>query len=65
MEDLTLLITPVIIVITLFLVFREVICWYFKINKRLQTRKLILETLLKIYEKEGGDVNWEEFKKAL
>jgi hypothetical protein len=65
MEDLTLLITPVIIVITLFLVFREVICWYFKINKRLQTQKLILETLLKIYEKEGGDVNWEEFKKAL
>lgn len=65
MENLTPVIIIALVGIIVFLLIRELNCWYFKINKRLEIQRMMLETLLKIYEKEGGEVNWEEVRKAL
>jgi hypothetical protein len=56
---------PLIIGVTLFFVLRELFCWYFKINERLRVQKLLLQTMLKLYEKEGGEVDWEEVRKTV
>lgn len=51
--------------ILLFVLIREIINWYLKINKRIELQKLMLETLMKIYEQNGGEVNWEIINRIL
>jgi len=53
-----------VLVITLlvFLALREVVCWYLKINKQIKIQQAMLETMLKIFEQNGGNVNWEIVK---
>jgi hypothetical protein len=51
--------------IIVFVLIREIVNWYFKINKRIELQKLMLETLMKIYEQNGGNVNWEIINKIL
>ncbi|GGD50442.1 hypothetical protein GCM10011361_16380 [Muriicola marianensis] len=60
-----LLILTVAVSIAVFLLLREVVCWYYKINERTKIQKLTLETLLKLYEQNGGDVNWKEVNKII
>jgi hypothetical protein len=51
--------------IIVFVLIREIVNWYFKINKRIELQNLMLETLMKIYEQNGGNVNWEIINKIL
>ena len=46
--------------IFIFILVREIVSWYFKINRRIELQQKMLETLLKIYEQNGGIVNWDE-----
>lgn len=64
MNDIVWLL-PVIIGVTLFFALRELFCWYLKINEQLRVQRLMLHTMLKLYEKEGGEVDWEEVKKTI
>lgn len=50
-QILLFFVTALVIFILLFIVFREINCWYFKINKRLDVENEILETLKRIEEK--------------
>jgi len=59
------IISIVIVGILFFLFLRDVICWYYKINKQIKIQQAILETMLKILEKNGGDVNWDTANKIL
>ena len=54
-----------IIFIVVFMLLREFFSWYFKINDLLKHQKLQSETLLKIYEQNGGKVDWEKVKKVI
>jgi len=58
-------IIAVVVAITFFLAIREVVCWYFKINKQIRLQQTLIETMLKIYEQKGGDVNWEAVRKTI
>jgi len=62
--DTSLQFSILVLVITLlvFLALREVVCWYLKINKQIKIQQAILETMLKIFEQNGGEVNWEMVK---
>lgn len=40
------------IALFVFILIREIICWYFKINERLETSKLMLIELKKLNNKE-------------
>lgn len=57
----------IIIVLAIVIVFfiRELFCWYFKINKKIKLQQAMLETLLKMHERAGGEVNWEIVNKTL
>jgi len=48
-----------------FLVLREFFCWYFKINQLIRIQKINTETQLKIYEQNGGKVDWDKANKAI
>jgi hypothetical protein len=48
MEGLLILIAFVAIVVSLFLLFREIVLWYWKINEMVGTLKLILAELKRI-----------------
>ena len=50
------------IVVLIFIVLRELFCWYWKINKLVRIQQEILRTLLKTYEQNGGKVNWDAVK---
>lgn len=63
--SLTLIIVIVVITIVLFIILREFTCWYFKINKQIELQQATLRTLLKMYERDGGEVNWESANKTL
>ena len=63
--SLLLLIMIVLVIIAIILLIRELICWYFKINERVKLQKLTLQTMLKIYEQNGGDVDWDEVNKTI
>ncbi|MDA3780709.1 MAG: hypothetical protein PF487_10895 [Bacteroidales bacterium] len=65
MNDIKIIIISVIVVITVFVAIREFTNWYWKINKRIEIQQLMLETLLKIYEQNGGEVNWEVINKVI
>lgn len=59
-KQLFLIIALIVIQIAIILLIREIVCWYFKINERIKLQKLTLKTILKIYEKNGGEVDWDE-----
>ncbi|KAF5068327.1 hypothetical protein DSECCO2_244230 [anaerobic digester metagenome] len=61
----TAIIVGLLILILLFFVLREVFCWYLKINKQIKLQQAMLETLLKMYERDGDEVNWEIVNKTL
>lgn len=54
-----------IIVLAIILAMREISCWYFKINKKIKIQQAMLETMLKIYEQNGGEVNWDAVKEMI
>ena len=60
-----LLIVCIVIAIAFFLLLREFFCWYLKINERLKIQKLTLETMLKLYEQNGGEIDWGEVSKLI
>jgi hypothetical protein len=49
-------------IFALFMVFREVFTWYWKINKMVLIQQRQLVVLLKLLEKQGGTVNWDSLK---
>lgn len=51
--------------IIVFVLLREFFCWYIKINKQIRIQQLMLETMLKLVEQNGGNVNWEEVNEIL
>ena len=55
-------ILALVITLLVFLALREVACWYFKINKQIKIQQAMLETMLKIFEQNGGNVNWDTVK---
>lgn len=63
--DLQTFIIFIALGILIFLAIRELICWYYKINKQIRIQQTILETMLKIYEQNGGKVNWENVKEII
>ena len=63
--ELVLLIVVFAVIIAVILLIREVVCWYFKINERVKLQKTTLQTMLKLYEQNGGDVDWNEVNKLI
>ncbi len=59
------LIIGIAVFIGVFILLREFFCWYFKINQMKSLQKIIAETQLKIYEQNGGKVDWEKVKKII
>jgi hypothetical protein len=51
--------------IAIIFLIREIVCWYFKINERVKLQKITLQTMLKLYEQNGGDVDWEKVNKTI
>lgn len=64
-KQVLLIVVIAVIAITLVLLIREIVCWYFKINERVRLQKITLETMLKIYEQNGGEVDWKEANKSI
>lgn len=62
---LEIILIPLLIALVVLLLLREVSCWYFKINKQIKLQQLMLETMLRIVEQNGGSINWEEVKEIL
>lgn len=54
-----------IVVIVAFFVLREFFLWYWKINKLVAIQQHSLTVLFKIYEKNGGKVDWDEVNKII
>ena len=65
MLEIILIPLDVDISLIVLLLLREVSCWYFKINKQIKLQQLMLETMLRIVEQNGGSINWEEVKEIL
>jgi predicted Holliday junction resolvase-like endonuclease len=63
--ELVLLIVVFAVIIAVILLIREIVCWYFKINERVKLQKTTLQTMLKLYEQNGGDVDWNEVNKLI
>ncbi len=63
--DYSSLIILVLIGLAVFLILREFWCWYYKINTMVRLQRSILETLLKMYEQNGGAINWDAVKEIL
>ena len=49
----------IMMTLAIILLIREVICWYFKVNKRVELQEKILAELVKINNK--GDSLWDTF----
>jgi len=45
MSDFVTLITILVVALIIFLVFRELVCWYFKINKTVELLEEIRDSL--------------------
>jgi hypothetical protein len=63
MDEIVLIL--LVVAILFFLAMREVVCWYLKINKQLKVQQAMLETILKIFEQNGGEVNWDAVKDVI
>lgn len=59
---LVIIVIPIIIVFGLLYVF---FFWYIKTNKQIRIQQLMLETMLKLAEQNGANVNWDEVKEIL
>tara|TARA_R110002051_G_scaffold176709_3_gene246695 strand:+ start:2370 stop:2585 length:216 start_codon:yes stop_codon:yes gene_type:complete len=64
-EQLLVFLIVIAIPILVILLIREIVCWYLKINERIKLQKITLQTMLKLYEQNGGDVGWEEVNKTI
>lgn len=64
MQDFTLIL-GIVGAIAVFMLAREIFCWYAKINQQIRIQQITLETLLRMYEQNGGEVKWDQFKKEL
>lgn len=64
-EFILLLIVGLAVLLLILLVLREFFCWYFKINQLIKLEQLKTETQLKIYEQNGGKVDWEKANKSI
>lgn len=62
--DLSLILLFVVGTIVLFLICREVMCWYFKINELKKNQERTNYLLTKILVQNGGELN-EEDQEAL
>ena len=49
-----------ILALAVFLLIREVICWYFKINKRIELQEKIVVELVKMNGKPTYDLDYKE-----
>lgn len=49
--------------IVVFIIIREVICWYSKINERIALQKEMNEMLVNIYKQLGGKLDYKSDKK--
>lgn len=58
-------IIAIVVAILITLAMRELVCWYFKINKLIKLQQSLIETMLKMYEQNGGEVNWEAANKTI
>ena len=54
----------IIFVVVLFLI-RELLCWYWKINKMIELQQNTTMILFKIYEQNGGKVDWDLINKTI
>lgn len=59
---LVIIVIPIIIVFGLLYVF---FFWYIKTNKQIRIQQLMLETMLKLVEQNGANVNWDEVNEIL
>ncbi len=64
-SEILLIVVVVAVQIAIILLVREIVCWYFKINERLKIQQTTLQTMLKIYEQNGGEVDWKEMNKII
>lgn len=64
-KGIIFIIVLIVISIAFILIIREIVCWYWKINERIKLQKVTLETMLKIYEQNGGEVDWKEANKLI
>ncbi|MCK9639982.1 MAG: hypothetical protein M0R39_08745 [Prolixibacteraceae bacterium] len=59
------LLIGIAIVVLIIWAIRELLCWYWKINQIVKIQQAMLEATLKIYEQNGGKVNWDEVNKVI
>jgi len=55
----------VVVTVGLFLLLREVMGWYWKLNKLVELQKHQTRILFKLYEQKGGSVNWDQIENIL
>ena len=69
MEDLIgiylIVIICVGIFIALFFIFRELMCWYWKVNERVNLQKKANNLLEQILKQLGGDINYPPEKDSM
>ncbi len=63
--EILLILVVIAVQIAIIFLIREIVCWYFKINERVKLQKITLQTMLKLYEQNGGEVDWEEVNKTI
>jgi len=63
--DFSTFFTILIVIIVVFLILREVMCWYWKLNKIVELQKPQTRILFKMYEQGGASLNWDEINKIL
>jgi hypothetical protein len=59
------LLIGITIVVLIIWAIRELLCWYWKINQIVKIQQAMLEATLKIYEQNGGKVNWDEVNNVI
>lgn len=60
MKTETLVLIYIVGAFILFFVLREIVLWYFKINKLIQIKQAELALMAKQYENAGGDLTEQE-----
>ncbi len=55
----------IIVCIALSFVLRELFCWYWKINKMIELQQKTTMILFKMYEQNGGKVDWDVINKTI
>ena len=63
MENVELILIILLIIgfcLLLFLILRELACWYFKINERIELQKKTNSLLEQIFKQLGGDIKYSD-----